>query len=193
VTTELQTYATDQAKHRARVVAFSAGFPSHQIEDLQQELILDLLRRASNFDPSRGELTGFVRGVMWHRGAVLINRRRRLARREILAGDIATPDTEAPEVNVIDAHHHVDPTAGFHMSIDVRRVISNMPTELRLLANLLTELPVRDIAKATGKSRSGIYKQILRIRKEFVRAGLNPYRSGGLAAGRSAEKLEGGA
>ena len=60
------------------------------------------------------------------------------------------------------------------LSIDVRRVLQNLPVRLQRLAGLLVELPVSEVCLVTGKSRSRIYQMIRQLRTAFVQAGLTP-------------------
>ena len=67
-------YIIQQASCRASRLVAMAGFRSHDWEDLKQEMVLDLLRRAPKFDPARGNWQGFVRGVVRNYAAVLMMR-----------------------------------------------------------------------------------------------------------------------
>src|SRR5688572_21995222 len=81
-------YILQQASCRASLLVATAGFRSDDWEDLRQEMVLDCLRRSPKFDPSRGDWQGFVRGVVRNHAAVLVIRRHRTARREVLADDL---------------------------------------------------------------------------------------------------------
>lgn len=59
------------------------------LPDLQQELVLNLLQRAPQYNPARSEWWAFVRGVMWNHATVLANRHRRLTQQEVLFEDLS--------------------------------------------------------------------------------------------------------
>jgi hypothetical protein len=61
-----------------------------------------------------------------------------------------------------------------HLSLDVRRIIESLPTQLQTLTVLLAQMSVRDVCVKTGKSRSRVYQMTRQVRDAFVRAGLRP-------------------
>ena len=170
----LDSYVIEHATLRARLLAATAGFPPDDLDDLKQELLLDYLRRSPRFDERRGERGAFVRGVMRNQAAVLVVRRHRRVRHEVLAGDLVDSESEGPDGEVFGDGCRRDEGASLDVSIDVRRVVSQLPGHLQTLACLLTESSVGEIVLATGKSRSRIYQMIRQLREAFVRVGLNP-------------------
>jgi hypothetical protein len=61
-----------------------------------------------------------------------------------------------------------------HLSLDVRQVVESLPAHLQSLAVLLVQMPVQDVCRHTGKSRSRVYQMTRQIRGAFVRAGVSP-------------------
>ena len=174
MTAHFDSYVVERATLHARLVAATAGFRWDDIDDLKQDLLLDCLRRSPKFDAARGEWGGFVRGVMRNQAAALIVRRHRRARHEVLAGDLGDPDSEDMEGAVFEGGGQRDVATRLDLSIDVRRVLQNLPVRLQRLACLLAELPVSEVCLVTGKSRSRIYQMIRQLRTAFVQAGLTP-------------------
>jgi RNA polymerase sigma-70 factor (ECF subfamily) len=169
----METYAIEQATLRARLLGATAGFPADEIEDARQELLLDFLRRSPRFDGERGDWGGFVRGVMRHQTTVLVTRRCRRARHEFLPGDQAALDDDQPGDFL--ENMAVDRSAdGIDLSIDVRRVLRQLPDHLRTLAHLLPQMSIMEISVTTGKSRSRVYQMVRQIREAFASAGLRP-------------------
>jgi len=170
-----ESYIIGQASLRARLLCATAGFRPDEIDDARQELLLDYLRRLPKFDSGRGDWDGFVRGVMRNQTAVLVARRHRRVRHEVLAGDLGDSESEGPDGEVFGDGCRRDEWAGLDASIDVRRVVRRLPGHLQTLAYLLTESSISEIILATGRSRSTIYKLRRQLREAFVRAGLNPH------------------
>ncbi|MBI3681129.1 MAG: sigma-70 family RNA polymerase sigma factor [Acidobacteria bacterium] len=170
----LDSYVIEQATLRARLLAATAGFPPDDLDDLRQELLLDYLRRKPRFDETRGEPDGFARGVMRNQAAALVKKRCRRARHEILAGDLFEPDSENAADAVFRGVHQRDLTTHLDVSLDVQRVLRQLPVHLQRVAYLLAELPVSEVCLVIGKSRSRAYQMIRQLRVAFVRAGLNP-------------------
>jgi len=186
-------YILQQASCRASLLVASAGFRSDDWDDLRQEMILDCLRRSPKYDPSRGDWQGFVRGVVRNHAAVLVTRRRRRFRREVLAEDLSPEEMKSGDdpldflANV--AEHEF--AAALQMSIDVERVLQVLPPHLKALALLLSELSVIEVCARTGKSRSRVYQMTRQLRDAFVQAGFRARFSRKSAARcRSNSKLE---
>ena len=170
--TAADPYIVQQASCRASLLVATAGFRSDDWEDLRQEMVLDCLRRSPKFDPSRGEWAGFVRGVMRNQATVLIARRSRSLRHEVLADDLREPESASPG-DVLDIAHRCDPTIALHVSLDVERALRQLPGHLQNLASLLADTPIAEICIATGRSRSWVYSMIRRLRIAFAQAGLH--------------------
>ena len=156
----------------------TAGFRSDDWEDLKQEMVLDLLHRSSKFDPARGDWHGFVRGVARNHAAVLVMRERRRAP-EILSEDLMNrvDSSEANSLDILDKRPCSGVVDALHLDLDVRRVVESLPTQLQSLAVLLGQMPVQDVCRHTGKSRSRVYQMTRQIREAFIRAGVLPSHS----------------
>jgi RNA polymerase sigma-70 factor, ECF subfamily len=166
-------YILQQASCRASLLVASAGFRSDDWDDLQQEMVLDCLRRSPKYDPSRGDWQGFVRGVVRNHAAVLVTRRRRRARREVLAEDLSHEEMRGGDDPIdflanLEEHQF---EAALQMSLDVERVLQALSPQLKALALLLSELSVIEVCARTGKSRSRVYQMTRQLRDAFVRAG----------------------
>ena len=73
-------FVIQQAEIRASRLIGSHGFMPHDWDDLRQDLLLDYLERLAQFDVNRGDLRGFMFGVVRHRAAQLVARQRRRVR-----------------------------------------------------------------------------------------------------------------
>jgi RNA polymerase sigma-70 factor (ECF subfamily) len=167
-------YILQQASFQASLLVSTAAFMPDDWEDLRQEMVLDLLRRAPKFDPRRGDWQGFVRGIVRHHAAVLVNRHRRRAL-EVLRDDSAVEE-DADRDDSIEFRAECWPQTvdELNLNLDVRRVVESLPVRLRSLAVLLGQMPVKEVCQATGRSRSGVFQMTRQIREAFVDAGLVP-------------------
>ncbi len=168
-------YIFKQASCRASLLVASAGFRSDDWEDLKQEMVLDVLRRSPKFDPARGDWQGFVRGVVRNHACVLVMRERRRAP-EILSQDLMNREdaSDADSLDILDKRPSSGVVDALHLSLDVRRVVESLPNQLQSLAVLLGQMPVKEVGKHTGKSRSRVYQMTRQIRDAFLRAGFSP-------------------
>lgn len=48
--TAAELYITEQALLRAKLLSLTAGFSADEVDDAQQDLLLDYLRRSARFD-----------------------------------------------------------------------------------------------------------------------------------------------
>ena len=176
--TPVDSYLFQQASCRASLLVASAGFRSDDWEDLKHEMVLDVLRRSPKFDPARGDWQGFVRGVVRNHAAVLVMRERRRAP-EILSDDLVNREdaSDADSLDVLDKRASLGVVDALHLSLDVRQVVESLPAHLQSLAGLLVQMPVQDVCRHTGKSRSRVYQMTRQIREAFVRAGVSPVRA----------------
>lgn len=168
-------YIFRQASCRASLLVASAGFRPDDWEDLKQEMVLDVLRRSPKFDPARGDWQGFVRGVVRNHAAVLVMRERRRAP-ELLIEDMTNREdaSESDTLDILDKHPSASVVDALDFRIDVRRVLDSLPTKLQSLAVLLGQMPVQDVCRHIGKSRSRVYQMTRQIREAFLRAGFSP-------------------
>jgi len=182
--TVIDPYVAEQAACRASLLVASAGFRPDDWDDLHQEIVLDCLRRAPKFDAERGDWPGFVRGVTRNCAAVLVVRQRRRAA-VILGEDLMSSEaSDGDSLDILDKRPCSCAVDALDLSLDVRRVIESLPAQLQLLAVLIGQMPIRDVCRRLGKSRSRVYQMTRQLRDAFVRAGFQPCRprkSGGAA------------
>ena len=103
------TAVTNAAAARTYRMAARFGLPTADREDIQQELILDMLERADQFDPAKGSAGTFTGVVSEHRATELLDRlmkdRRRLS---FGSGQRAANDPEFQE-SAVEADDNVVP------------------------------------------------------------------------------------
>ena len=168
-------YVVQQASYRASFLVATSGFRSHDWEDLRQDMVFDLLRRISKFDPARGDWRGFVRGVVRNHASVLFVRHRLHSQREVLAGDIENAVDDNNDGEVFDQFAQAGHTR-LDLQIDVQRILLGLPPPLRTVASMIGETPVIDICLRMRRSRSWVHQTKRQIREAFERAGFVPRR-----------------
>lgn len=179
-------YALQYASLQASLLVARAGFRADDWEDLKDEILLDFLRRAPRFDPTRGDWQGFVRGVARNCSTVLITRHHRGAR-EVLSGDlVGRQDADIDDATDGLGRPSSDTRAELDLRLDIERVLFDLPLHLQSLALLLGQMTIREVCAHTGKSRSRVYQLTRKIRNAFVAAGFGPTAG---KAGRQARPL----
>ena len=185
----IDPYAVQLIKYKARQLVGQAGFTVSDRDDLEQELVLDLLRRLPKFDPERAQLNTFIARVVEHRIATLIEARKagiRDYRRCRCSLNDRFEDEEGRSVERVDTFDQEDyllrtgaqsrPADELSaLTIDVAAVLERLPPELRELCRRLKAESVTEISRDTGVPRGTIYESIKKLREIFEDAGLKDY------------------
>ena len=58
------------------------------------------------------------------------------------------------------------------LKVDVEHVLAGLPSRLREVAHSLSQFSVTETCARTGRSRSGVYKSIRKLRRAFIAAGV---------------------
>ena len=185
----IDPYAVRLIKYKARRLIGQAGFSASDRDDLEQEMILDLLRRLPKYNPERAQLNTFIARVVEHKIATLIEARKagiRDYRRCRCSLNDWFEDEEGRSVERVDTFDQEDyllrtgaqsrPSDELSaLAIDVAAVLEGLPPELRDLCQRLEAETVTEISRDTGVPRGTIYESIKKLREIFEDAGLKDY------------------
>jgi RNA polymerase sigma-70 factor (ECF subfamily) len=165
------------------------GFTAADREDLEQDILYDCLLRLRWFDPTKSSRNTFLRRVVRHRVATLLDSQRAACRDHRLCRD--SFDTRAqlavgesiPLGEVVSTDDYEARIGGSALSsreraelrIDVDSVISLLPLDLAAVAVLLRSVSVAEAARRLRLSRATVYRRITDIREIFAEAGLDNY------------------
>ena len=187
---QLDDYAVQLIKHRARQLVGRAGYTEDDRPDIEGDLTLDLLRRLPKFDPSRASFHTFVDRVVEHGVARLIERRKapmRDYRREVASLNDRIEDDEGERIergDLVDQDTYLEsmgqpamPLADHvALRVDLDRVLATLPPELRDLWERRAEgQSITDISRETGIPRGTLYERMKELRKLVEDAGLRDY------------------
>ncbi len=187
---ELDDYAVQLIKHKARQLVGRVGYTKHDREDIEQDLTVDLLHRLPKFDPTKATRNTFIARVVEHGVARLIERREAMMRdyrlcigslndhivigedEHIERGDLLNRDTYMESVGnpVMSLAERVA------MRVDLERLLATLPPELRdLWARVEEGQNFTDISQETGIPRGTLYDRMKKLRKLAEDAGLRAY------------------
>lgn len=185
---ELIEYVTKRAGFKARQVVGKVPALG-EVEDVQQDLIEDVLRRLPKFNGDRAGVKTFVSRIIDNKIADLLKSHEAACRgrgdaRESLddwvrdeTGPWVRRDTTVDaaqrhtHLGVCERHDHEQR----ELELDVAGVMASLPPEQRELCSMLRTRTPTEIARQTGLPRSAIYKHIAAIRAAFIKAGLDHY------------------
>lgn len=141
----------------ARRAASRWGLSVFDREDLEQDLLVDVLRRASKFDPDRGASLG----TFAYR--IAENRLSSIRRPGIV---VAEPSSGEPSVSAGDDRD---------LAIDLAGFVQALPARLRTLCEHLETSSVSESARRLGVSRATVRRDVKRLRELLNGAGLAIY------------------
>jgi len=153
--------------------------------DIEQDLMLDLLQRQANYDPTRSSFDTFADRVIKHRVATLMSPTSRLrAERGMVSLDVpmATDGDDAvtladilPESAGLYADAAQPPEIMCGLQRDVQRFLAGLSPVLLRYAGVLSADNVSAAARAAGLHRSTIYERLGQMRSAATAAGLYEY------------------
>ncbi len=176
-------------KRKARQLVGHNGFTVSDLEDIEQDLIQDLLRRLPKYDPTRAQRSTFIARVIEHRVATIIEARKakkRDYRRRGWSLNERLEDGEGGSIErgeMVDQEDYLRRTRGLSrpaadlrdLVIDVHEAVEKLSPKLRELARRLETQPISEISRDTGVPRSTLYERIKELRAFFGDAGLQEY------------------
>lgn len=189
----LDGYAREVIRHKARQLIGKYGFSRDDYDDLQQEMMLDLLRRLGKYDPSKAGLSTFVARVVDRKVSTLIRHQRqekRDYRRHVCPLDAQVEDQDGQQRGLDEvlsqdafdeeiARYDRPEAERIDLRLDLSLVLDELPEDLRHLARRLQTRTVAEIARELGVPRSTLYeKGIACLRKIFEDNGLREYLDG---------------
>lgn len=185
----IDDYASQIIKYKAKRLIGRFGFTESDLEDLEQELILDLLRRLPMYNPARAQRNTFIARVVEHKIATIIESQKagmrdyRLCRWSLNdrledeeGGSVERMETINQEDYLLRTGKLSRPLDELRaLTIDVRRAMEQLPPELRELCRCLMSDTFTRISRETGIPRGTIYEFIKKLRVIFEDAGLRDY------------------
>jgi RNA polymerase sigma-70 factor, ECF subfamily len=169
------------ARIRSRQVARAYRLLPDDADDIQQELVLDYLRRLPRFESHRGSRTAFAQLTIRNRISTLVAERSASSRGyrachlpldELPAATFPCP--RQAQVALIDPKTGIAPDARLVQRLDVKRAMKHLTVPLKRICILLMICDkASEVADMAGISRATLYRRILLIRAAFVQAGLS--------------------
>jgi RNA polymerase sigma factor (sigma-70 family) len=183
----LNEYARTLIRVKAKQLIRRPGFSRSDEGDVEQDLILHVLKKVQQFDPSRGSINTFVARVVNSAAAMLVRERGRNKRSpgedvEIRSLEMMIEQPEGPTalwatISIADLQRR---TGGASLSDaelyelveGVASAIASLPPDLQQVCHSLSERNRSESERALGLSRRSMKSAMDRIRQHFTRAGL---------------------
>lgn len=170
-------YAERLIRWKARQLLRSPFFRENDFEDLQQDLLLAWYQAWPSFDERKGDPRSFTKTVINNAARSLVI----AAQAEMRwtgsmplsldaplqsgdSGDLTLGDTLQSEENIPEG-----------LSSDLGRVISSLPPDLALIAEMLKTKTLAEIARETGIPRTTLNYKLKKLAEILKNAGLDDY------------------
>jgi RNA polymerase sigma-70 factor, ECF subfamily len=177
------------AQVQARRLFHANIFPDMEIEDIEQEFVLHVLRRIPNFDAARASFPTFIDRVIRNRAAALIEtaqtQKRGFGTKIILFSDLETSSETAAESladrlgagqDLWDRSDLVPETEDAAMlRHDLSRLLDNLPQNLWQCCHWLLEDSVGNVSRRSGLARGTIHSRVKTLRRRCHEFGLKEY------------------
>ena len=186
----LPQYVSTLIKVTAARMKGKYRFTDSDLDDIEQTITLEVVRRRAKFDPARAQENTFLARLVSHATADIIEKRvasNRDFRREQgsldqwVRDDLGEWVRRGETITEGNARRHLGLSGlseeeARDLAIDLRAVVAGLPQFLRAVCRHLMRCnTVQEAAGAAGVHRSTVYEAIHQIRTAFVRAGLEQY------------------
>lgn len=186
----IDEYDVMLVQYNARRLIKQPGFCREDQPDIEQELMLELIKRHPTYDRSKASRHTFVARILKRKTTDMI--RARLAqKRNSRAETTSLNDSVQVEEDgsreekwaTVNVEEYLQLTGSIGLSreeridlgIDIDRMMMRLPEDLRRLCELLTEKNISQVSRETGIPRATLYFAIRKIRKLFEEAGMEDY------------------
>lgn len=187
-TAPLDEFVVRVTRKYVRRLVGRGGFTATDREDLEQQILLEALRRLRQFDPARGKRESFVARIVETTASTLLLRRRAPCRdwRRCASLHDRVPDADGRSVEIWRTLEQdvgraargvssADRADREDLRVDVAAAVATLPPELRRLCAALACGTVGGAARASGIPRRTARGRTDRIRAHFERCGLGEY------------------
>jgi len=149
--------------------------PADHRDDFRQDLLVDLLRRVTTFNPGRGTLGAFAGTLARHQSGRIV---RRIRREQPVFVQATKPSAFSSSIDFEGGDAgNVDPPDNDYLlherRIDLKRALGELPPDDVRLCRDLIELTPTEICQHGARSRASVYRAIKRIRAHMIRRGVS--------------------
>jgi RNA polymerase sigma-70 factor, ECF subfamily len=165
------------------------GFTYDDVEDIRQDLLLDLLKRLPRYNPQRSQRKTFIRRLIEHELAHILEARHAPCRDHRLMTDsledpvceedgivlILLDTLDETEVLRLQGRTRRPPEEVIELRVDLERLLATLTPEQREICAHLIDRTVTEVARLLGIPRTSIQDIMQKLRVLFEEAGLREY------------------
>jgi RNA polymerase sigma factor (sigma-70 family) len=168
------------ARFKGHQLAGKYGFARHDAEDIQQNLLLDYLQRSMAFDSHRCSHRSFARLVVNNRISSLLETQKAACRdHRVRQVSLDQSPDETSQVDRILSRtgnpcDRRSLESRLNLRLDIKRILSRLPTTLSQLCRLLVACDSHaEAAARAGISRATLYRRIKELQAVFIQGGMH--------------------
>ena len=173
----VDSYAAFFIAYKARTLIRMPMFSRDDLEDLEQDMLLYYLLSMPDFDPQKGDKRSFIKTVVNRKALMLVRdaeREKRWtgAQNFSLSFQIGDEDDGNTLADMITGESSIWGDVFFAQSqivaeqnIDIDKILSGMPDDLRQTYSLLTEYSVSEAAELLGIPRTTMSSRLKKLKK----------------------------
>ncbi len=173
----VDSYAAFFIGYKARTLTKSPFFTADDFEDLQQELMLAYLHAWPSFDKRKGDRRSFIKAVVNNDAGRLIReakaQKRWTGQTELSLSTIIGSDDSTTELgDAISSDQSIwgdvfalNSFEAAEQNMDLRRVLAEMPDDIRATYELLKDQSITEASQATGIPRTTLSSRAKRLRQ----------------------------
>lgn len=184
----IDEFVTRLVRRKARQLVGRAGFSASDVDDIEQELVLKLLRHRSAFNPAHSHWYAFVTTVI-ERHVATILRDKRMEKRDStrltsLQTIVHDPINGPSQLAATVGQRELDNRLGLQtrpewdsqeLTLDTASLLADLPPALREICERLKRVSISAVAREMGVPRTTLCYQLRRLRIRFERADLGDY------------------
>ena len=173
----VDSYAAFFITYKAKTLTRMPTFSRDDLEDLEQDMLLYYLLSMPDFDPQKGDKRSFIKTVVNRKALMLVRdaeREKRWtgAKNFSLSFQIGDEDDGNTLADMITGESSIWGDVFFAQSqlaaeqnIDIAKILSDMPEDLKQAYDLLTEYSVTEAAELLGIPRTTMSSRLKKLKK----------------------------
>ena len=154
-------YAHNISRCKAKTLIGHYGFTEHDLPDIEQELLMELIKKLPHYDPEIARETTFIMRVTEGKIADLISYRLASCR-DWKRRNISTKESESLLEN-IPVNDEID----IYLALDISDFIGKLPKELTEICELLKHYTITEILEEYPISRTAFHHKLKKLKKIF--------------------------
>lgn len=162
------SYPAGYIKFKARQIVESMGKPQHDIEDVEQELVIETVQKRPLWDETKRTWNSFVKLIVDRKICGLIDEWKAAKR-----GFGVVTDADITEVDHLHTENKVQ--ANQDLPIDMERFLDSIPDNVTPYAVALQALNGHETARVYGVSFSTVTRYKRMLRDLMAKEGLKKY------------------